>query len=32
MIKIVANQMDYQAATTLYSKRLGLSKIAIGKR
>ena len=32
MIKIVANQMDYQAATTLYTKSLGLTKIAIGKR
>ena len=32
MIKVAANQMDYQAATTLYSKSLGLIKIAIGKR
>ena len=32
MIKVAANQMDYQAATTLYSKSLGLLKIAIGKR
>jgi len=24
--------MDYQAATTLYTKSLGLIKIAIGKR
>jgi flagellar basal-body rod protein FlgB len=31
MIKVAANQMDYQAATTLYSKSLGLLKIAIGK-
>lgn len=32
MMKVAANQMDYQAATTLYSKSLGLLKIAIGKR
>ena len=32
MIKVAANQMDYQAATTLYTKSLGLLKIAIGKR
>jgi flagellar basal-body rod protein FlgB len=32
MIKVAANQMDYQAATTLYSKSLGLLKIAIGKK
>jgi flagellar basal-body rod protein FlgB len=32
MIKVAANQMDYQAATTLYTKSLGLIKIAIGKR
>jgi len=31
MIKVAANQMDYQAATTLYSKSLGLLKLAIGK-
>ena len=30
MIKVAANQMDYQAATTLYTKSLGLIKIAIG--
>jgi flagellar basal-body rod protein FlgB len=32
MIKVAKNQMDYQAATTLYSKSLGLVKTAIGKR
>jgi flagellar basal-body rod protein FlgB len=32
MIKVAANQMDYQAATTLYTKSLGLIKIAIGKK
>jgi flagellar basal-body rod protein FlgB len=32
MMKIAANQMDYQAATTLYSRSLGLLKTAIGKR
>jgi flagellar basal-body rod protein FlgB len=31
MIKVASNQMDYQAATTLYSKSLGLLKMAIGK-
>ena len=32
MLKVAKNQMDYQAATTLYSKSLGLVKTAIGKR
>ena len=32
MLKVAANQMDYQAATTLYTKSLGLIKTAIGKR
>lgn len=32
MIKVAANQMDYQAATTLYSRSLGLIKTALGKR
>jgi flagellar basal-body rod protein FlgB len=32
MLKVAANQMDYQAATSLYSKSLGLLKIALGKR
>ena len=31
MIKVAANQMDYQAATTLYSRSLGLVKTALGK-
>jgi flagellar basal-body rod protein FlgB len=31
MIKVAANQMDYQAATTLYTRSLGLIKAAIGK-
>jgi flagellar basal-body rod protein FlgB len=32
MMKVAANQTDYQAATTLYSKSLGLMKTALGKR
>ena len=32
MIKVAANQMDYQAATTLYQRSLGLLKTAVGKR
>jgi flagellar basal-body rod protein FlgB len=32
MIKVAANQMDFQAAATLYTKSLGLLKAAIGKR
>ena len=32
MMKVAANQMDYQAATTLYGRSLGLLKTAIGKR
>jgi flagellar basal-body rod protein FlgB len=32
MMKVAANQMDYQAATTLYSRSLGLLKTALGKR
>jgi flagellar basal-body rod protein FlgB len=31
MIKVAANQMDYQAATTLYTRSLNLIKTAIGK-
>ena len=31
MIKVAANQMDYQAATTLYTRSLGLIKTALGK-
>jgi flagellar basal-body rod protein FlgB len=32
MMKVAANQMDYQTATTLYGRSLGLIKTAIGKR
>lgn len=32
MIKIADNQMDYQLATTLYSRSLGLLRTAIGRR
>ncbi len=32
MLKVAANQMDYQQASTLYAKSLGLLKTAIGKR
>lgn len=32
MQKTAANQMDYAAATALYSRSLGLLKTAIGKR
>jgi len=32
MIKVASNQMDYQAATTLYSRSLALLKTAVGKR
>ncbi len=32
MMKVSANQMDYAAATSLYSRSLGLLKTAIGKR
>jgi flagellar basal-body rod protein FlgB len=31
MIKVAANQMDYQAITTLYTRSLGLIKTAIGR-
>ena len=31
MMKVAANQMDYQAATSLYTRSLGLIKTAIGK-
>jgi flagellar basal-body rod protein FlgB len=31
MMKVTANQLDYQAATSLYSKSLGLIKIALGQ-
>lgn len=32
MLKIAQNQMDYQAATSLYTRSLGLLKTAMGKR
>lgn len=32
MLKVSANQMDYAAATSLYSRSLGMLKTAIGKR
>jgi len=32
MLKVAANQMDYQAATSLYSRSLGLIKTALGRR
>lgn len=31
MIKVASNQMDYQAATQLYSRSLGLLKTAVGR-
>jgi flagellar basal-body rod protein FlgB len=32
MMKLAANQMDYQAATALYTRSLNLIKTALGKR
>jgi flagellar basal-body rod protein FlgB len=32
MMKVASNNMDYQAATALYTRSLGLIKIAIGKK
>jgi flagellar basal-body rod protein FlgB len=32
MLKVAENQMDYQAAASLYAKSLGLVKSALGKR
>lgn len=32
MMKVAANQMEYQAATALYTRSLNLIKTAIGKR
>ena len=32
MIKVAANQMDYQAATALYSRSIGLLKTALGTK
>ncbi len=31
MMKVAGNQMDYQVATTLYTRSLGLIKTALGK-
>jgi flagellar basal-body rod protein FlgB len=31
MIKVANNQMDYQAATSLYSRSMGLFKVAMGR-
>ncbi|MGI9412868.1 MAG: flagellar basal body rod protein FlgB [Hyphomicrobiales bacterium] len=31
MMKVAANQMDYQAATTLYSKSINLLRMALGQ-
>jgi len=31
MMKVTENQMEYQAATTLYSRSLGLLRLAIGQ-
>ncbi len=31
MMKVAANQMDYQAATQLYSRSMGLLRTAVGK-
>jgi flagellar basal-body rod protein FlgB len=32
MMKVAANQMDYQAAISLYSRSMGLFRTALGKR
>ena len=32
MIKVAANQMDYQTVSSLYTRSLGLIKTALGKR
>ena len=32
MMKVASNQMDYQAAISLYSRSMGLFRTAIGKR
>lgn len=32
MMKVAANQMDFQTATSLYTRSLGLIKTAIGRR
>jgi flagellar basal-body rod protein FlgB len=32
MLKVASNQMDFQAATTLYTRGLGLFRTALGRR
>jgi flagellar basal-body rod protein FlgB len=32
MMKVASNQMDYQAATSLYTRGLGMLKTAIGRK
>ena len=32
MMKVASNQMEYQAATALYTRSLGLLKVALGKK
>jgi flagellar basal-body rod protein FlgB len=32
MMRVASNQMDYQAATALYSRSLGLIRAALGRR
>jgi flagellar basal-body rod protein FlgB len=32
MMKVASNQMDYQAAVSLYSRSMGLFRTALGKR
>jgi len=32
MLKVSGNQMDYQAATALYTRGLGMLRTAFGKR
>jgi flagellar basal-body rod protein FlgB len=32
MMKVANNQMDYQAATSLYSRSMGLFRVAMGKK
>lgn len=32
MLKVTENQMDYQIATTIYQRNLGLIKMAVGRR
>ena len=32
MMKVASNQMDYQAALSLYSRSMGLFRVALGKK